>query len=506
VLHVYPKHWQAEKEEPAFEGLMQAYNGSETAVGDWAVVAENQVRPGDIILLHGGLYKAERFDYINPEGIPFDGTYFLTAKGTPERPIVIKSAGDGEVIFDAAGAHTFFNVMATEHHIFEGITFRNADRVFDAGRRKIAGASDLTIRNCRFEEVGEAVRTEYAGSRNFYIADNVIIGRNDRYRLSGWVAGSYRPDPYGPSSLDSYNAIKVYGSGHVIAYNSIAYFHDGISISTYGTPENHEDQRAVSIDIHNNDIHLVTDDFIEADGGVHNIRIMRNRGVNAAENGLSAQPLFGGPAYFVRNILYHVPPGAAFKFYHQPAGLIAYHNTLITENANTELFSNSHFRNNLFLSRDSKGPIAAFPFATSYSTSDYNGYRPNQGVTSQYLWIAPKGKIRDYSLTRSDARAFETLESLSKASGLEQNSINVDYDIFENLQKPDPQKPQAVYHAVDLNFKLNPSGKAVDAGVRIPNINDNFTGIAPDMGALEVGLPIPIYGNRGGSSSQSFYR
>jgi hypothetical protein len=29
----------------------------------------------------------------------------------------------------------------------------------------------------------------------------------------------------------------------------------------------------------------MADDFIEADGGVHNIRVLRNRGVNAAQWG-----------------------------------------------------------------------------------------------------------------------------------------------------------------------------------------------------------------------------
>ena len=66
--------------------------------------------------------------------------------------------------------------------------------------------------------------------------------------------------------------------------------------------------------------------------------------------------------------------------------------------------------------------------------------------------------------------------------------------------------PSPVYHAVDLNFKLNPNGKAVDAGVVIPNVNDNFNGNAPDLGALEVGSPAVIYGVRGLDPDQEFYR
>ncbi len=131
----------------------------------------------------------------------------------------------------------------------------------------------------------------------------------------------------------------------MIAHNSIAFFHDAIGISTYGTPEKEQELKAVSIDIYNNDLHLPVDDFVEADGGVHNIRIMRNRGVNAAENGLSAQPVFGGPAYYIRNILYNVPLGGALKIHGGVPGLMAYHNTFFTENNAGAKYPNSNFRN-----------------------------------------------------------------------------------------------------------------------------------------------------------------
>jgi hypothetical protein len=32
--------------------------------------------------------------------------------------------------------------------------------------------------------------------------------------------------------------------------------------------------------------------------------------------------------------------------------------------------------------------------------------------------------------------------------------------------------------------------------VAIPNVNDGFTGKAPDLGALEAGQPLPQYGPR----------
>ena len=61
---------------------------------------------------------------------------------------------------------------------------------------------------------------------------------------------------------------------------------------------------------------------------------------------------------------------------------------------------------------------------------------------------------------------------------------------------PDPAKRYAVYHAADLNFRLRANSKAIDAGAILPTINDDFTGAAPDLGALEFGRPEPNYGPR----------
>jgi len=507
VRHVYSQYYTGEKEEPNYPGLVSAYHGSENTKGDWYVVGEDPVQPGDIIKIHGGLYQGVLRNYPDWHNIPFDGTYWFTQKGTAERPIVIEAAGDGEVIFDGAGAANLFNVMATDHHIFQGLTFRNVDRVFEAGRKHLAGASNLTVRNCRFEMVGEGLRTEFAGSKNFLIQDNVMIGRDDRYRVYGWAAHREGHIPYGTHLLDSYYGIKVYGSGHVIAYNSIAYFHDSIGISTYGTPEKEQELKAVSIDIYNNDLHLQVDDFVEADGGVHNIRVMRNRGVNTAQSGISAQPVFGGPAYYIRNVLYNVQKGGALKIHGGVPGLTAYHNTFIAENNGGGGHPNSNYRNNLILGSDGPTHISRFPYTTPYSVADYNGYRPNRGPESppeQFRWLSPSGEWQE----------FETLEALRNASGLEKHGIIVDYDDFEDLEKaiqgpvgtPLGEMPGPVYHAVDLNFKLNPNGRAVDAGVVIPNVNDNFNGKAPDLGALEVGAPEVIYGARHLDPNQEFYR
>ena len=505
TLHVYPTDYTGPRQEPSFTSILQAYYGA--GMGDWNVVWERRAQPGDTILVHVGLYKSDRLNYVDPMMTPFDGSMSLTLKGTPEKPITIKSAGDGEVIFDGAGNHRLFDVMASRYHIFEGLTIRNTDVAFFAGQKEVMGAVGLTVKNCRFENIGFGVWTEYAGSSDFYIADNLFLGRDDRFRLIGWTGPLWASaGPYGSHQLTSYYAVKLYGPGHVIAHNAISYFHDGLGISTYGTPEKDPERQASSIDIYRNDIHMSNDDIMETDGSVYNVRVFENRGINAAQGGYSSQPVFGGPIYFYRNILYNVPTGVAFKFSAKPAGMLVYHNTIIGEQTVRDPYSNVHWRNNLFMGRDTPGRgVMAWANATEAYSTDYNGYRPNKGVAAQYTWLAPKAGETAYEPKAPDWRTFPTLAAFREATGQERHGIEVDFDVFEKLAPPNPATRHAVYHAMDLNFALRPGSAAVDAGVPIPTINDGFTGKAPDLGALELGAPPPKYGPRW-ITWQPFYR
>ncbi|MEP7363672.1 MAG: hypothetical protein ABI972_10485, partial [Acidobacteriota bacterium] len=251
ILHVYPADHAGPKQEPSFIGLKAAYYGE--GRGDWTAVRMRKAQPGDTILIHAGMYRPDRLNYVDPLSAPFTGTWSLSLKGTAEKPITIKGAGDGEAIFDGDGNARLFEVMASAHHIFDGLTFRNTQVAFFAGEKDVLGATNLTIRNCRFEDVGASVWTEYAGSRDFYIADNLMLGRDDQMRMIGWnQAGSHSAGIYPSHYVRSFFAIKLYGPGHVIAHNAIAYFHDGIDISTYGPPEDDPELQASSIDIYNN--------------------------------------------------------------------------------------------------------------------------------------------------------------------------------------------------------------------------------------------------------------
>ena len=243
VYHVYPFGYKGTKLEPSFTGLMAAYYmGSDHS--DHSNAFPPRVQPGDIILVHAGRYRDNRFVYsgfdrtIAAYGTPFDGTYYLTQSGTPEKPIVIKGAGDGEVIFDGDGCQNLFNLMGGNYNYFEGITVRNTNVAFLLGIKNIAGSSGFTLKHSRIENIGRAIEDDWSGSKNFYIADNVFIGRHDPTKLqSWWTPAVWAKFPGYPALITSEYAIKIYGQGHVVAYNYVANWHDGIDIATYGDPD-----------------------------------------------------------------------------------------------------------------------------------------------------------------------------------------------------------------------------------------------------------------------------
>jgi len=515
VYHVYPPDYAGSKQEPAYGGLLAAYYLGSLG-GDWSNAYPPRVRPGDTILVHAGVYKDNRHyyshelinDYKDCCGTTWDGTYYLTQSGTVEKPIAIKAAGDGEVIFDGDDNEVLFNVMGGDYLYFEGITFRNTRTAILAGRKNIAGATGLTVKHSRFEDVGIGIHTDYSGSHNFYIADNVFIGRHAPDRLNGWLPAHFRnfegawekvPDYESYRKLLSYYAIKVYGAGHVIAYNRVLNFHDGIDHATYGNPDGYpqtiRERMPVAIDVYNNDISNMHDNCLEADGSMHNVRILRNRCFNSATGAMSPQPVFGGPVYFVRNVVYH-GVGGPLKVHGSPAGAVFYHNTYIGEVSQLTPASNLQFRNNLILGQGVRPAVFAIDTYTSYSSSDYNGFRPNPGADYSFIWRAPaKDKVTDYTgeLLR---QPFRTLRDYGRATGQDRHSRVVDYNIFRSAGQPDPANPTRLYKPEEVDLQLRPGSAAVDAGVILPNINDGYTGKAPDLGAYEIGRPLPHYGPR----------
>jgi hypothetical protein len=215
VYHVYPAGWKASREPNSYIGLNCAYN-YHCGGGDESFAARPHVQAGDIILVHAGTYESLYDVYARQSATrPVEGTYYLFGQGTADKPIVIKAAGDGPVVFDGRGNFTLFNVEKSKYNYFEGITFRNTEIAIQAGRQFFDGAIGLTVKHSRFENINQGINDSYSGSKDFYIADNYFIGRNDPDHLQGWNRDDFWGQFNGvegqefPVKLTSYTAVRV---------------------------------------------------------------------------------------------------------------------------------------------------------------------------------------------------------------------------------------------------------------------------------------------------------
>jgi hypothetical protein len=237
------------------------------------------------------------------------------------------------------------------------------------------------------------------------------------------------------------------------------------------------------------------------------VRVFRNRCFNSASGALSVQPMFGGPVYFYQNLIYNSPTGS-LKYIEGSSGILTYNNTIIGE-GRAGPASNQHYLNNLILAQGAFDPVFAVTTYTNYSSSDYNGFRPNPNVDDSFEWNTPAfGTAADFS-GKTTTRRYKTLKEYSEATGQDRHSVLLDYDVFTRVTMPDKADPQRIYSPDAFDFRLKAGSAAVDAGVVLPSITDGFTGRAvlpsitdgftgraPDLGANEVGRPEFHFGPR----------
>ena len=442
-LDVYPERHTGQRVPASFVGLMAAYA---------------EAKPGDILLLHRGVYKAA-------------APYVLAKSGEAAKPIVFRGGVDGEAVLEASGhGSDILHIAEADHLMFEDLTLRHARVAIDAGQKGARGSSGLVVRRCRIEDVIYGIRTYSENSENWYIADNVLTGINP----------TWYPRPDERYMEPSHTGVNTYGRGHVVCHNRISRFSDGMALANFGVPLADPRKHAVSVDFYNNDLSFAQDDALETDYGCHNVRVYRNRCYNA-HSGLSVQPFYGGPVYLIRNEIYGVT-AITFKLHNFCAGIEAYHNTAASAGMGFMSFDrwqNGHFRNNIFLG--GAGHAMATGTITPYSSLDYNGYRSN-GPEDLIRWY--DGKAR---------QNFKTLADFFRVTGHEQHGVMVDYDIFVRAKPPERgvTSDPALY-----DLRLRPAAVAVDRGVALPGVNDDFRGKAPDLGCHEQDTPAPHYGPR----------
>ena len=407
---------------------------------------------GNILLLGAGSYPA----------------FTVPRSGAANQPIVIRGESADSVII--AGRVTMNDLQWI---YLENVTVQ--------GEVRMNGASNMVVRGCKIRTTAGGITFQIGNDvpRNNFIVDNDIVGG------ATWV-----DNQLGAGGYDSGEGIQFTGSGHVICWNHVKDFRDNISLMEYD-----EAYEQVSIDICNNDIEEATDDGIEADSAMGNVRVMRNRIQNCFD-GCSSQPNLGGPTYYIRNVMYNVLY-SPFKFHNGTVGDVAFHNTVVKCGDGWgcyagETWSHALFRNNIFIGGTGGGTYGGYGNgsgrvfdlgdADTTCSFDYDGVGSIGTGTFE-------GKI--------GSNRFTSLATL-QTNTTEAHAVAVDMAIFAS-GPAFPSNPYPAKATVDL--QLAAGCAAVDKGVVLAGVNDGYTGVAPDLGAYELGIAPPVYGPRQGATT-----
>ena len=418
--------------EPVAAKDAVARNGSKTDL--------NSVKPGEVLLLADGDYGAVTFN----------------RDGEPGRPIVYRSTS-GKAVFSE------ISLTGRKWVYLEGLTVN--------GPVRTNHTENCVVRRCTIN-AQYGIKAYKPGMVNACIEDNIITG------IRAWD-----PAIMGAGGDNEGEGIQFTGSGNVIRYNRVRGFRDCVS--------HMEDDGAVAQscnDILNNDIIAGLDDGIEADFALSNCRIMRNRLTNCFV-GISSQPGLGGPNYFIRNAMFNLTY-SAFKLHRYSMGDVILHNTVVKAgdgfgNYTGEPFDHALVQNNLFIGGKLPSPEVK-----------YGGYSPSRGRAADVQRFGDHCVI-DYNAYATHGLPFEgkfRTWTFTKLPGTdyEPHGRQTVLDVLATPVFPDD--PIKAYEPQDL--RLKPASEVVDTATSVPNVNDGFSGKAADIGAIEAGAEIPVYGPR----------
>lgn len=415
--------------------------------------AEAQATAGDIFLLHAGSY----------------GSYTFTKSGSANgQYIAWKAAGDGQVRFTKLSAASYLWI--------EGLTIAN-DNSSEIGLSSTNTSTDVVVIRNQISGYHYCICAGEA-SRAWYIADNVIVGNHAATE----------------SNIDG-EGIQLFGQDHEVAHNSITYTSD--AISCYG---------GTNCDFYGNDIFDISDDGIEPDYSYANIRAWENRITNAYNSAFSLQPMFGAPWYFVKNQIFGSTEPLKLRLVDR---FLLAQNTFFTMRIWNQEFAQLLFsgtvKNNLWIYTGcgwgalwqaapeslltSQSRISPY-YASYWKTDvDYNGFDWSGIGGSYYPFMWYDG---------SQNRNYSDVQNFSAAAGIERHGIRVNRDqIFQSYSTTYVSSSPCRYTAPVQYLTLKSgTNTAIDAGIAMPNINDGFTGSAPDLGAYECGVTPVHYGPR----------
>ncbi len=413
----------------------------------------------------------------------------ITESGTPEAYHLITPVEGSRATIDVRNAEDYTCVIDADYVIVRGVEFRNAaiHGLLVKSRRH-----DIIVEDCHFTFWGRIGGPQTYGNKGGYDsaiyaergAGNLTIQRNlienPRGASNDWDTGH----PDGPQGISLINS----SGGNVIRYNEIRStedhgYNDGIgggsNFSFEGSPNRDSD-------IYGNIIANVWDDAIESEGANMNVRIWNNY-IEKTFQHIATACTSKGPLYIFRNVFgesrhTHIDPlgGSMIKVGERDefggGRKFVFHNTALQPKGAFNVFSghvnpNTVTRNNIF---DCPGRLTSSREPEIPCDFDYDLFTGmDRGIARERHGIRGNPAfIKSYALEFYPASTTTTIK-WGKVP-MQQGDRTV------TLTDPVVTVPNPI----------------IDAGVRLPNFNDDYAGKAPDLGAFEAGWPPIRFGRR----------
>jgi len=383
--------------------------------------------------------------------------------------VYVRLAGDADPNTTEMHVSRYNHALSASSHDFiymTGLTFRYYGQGSYAKAVYLNGSSECLVRDCTFLVCDLGVGLKYGADRN------TIEGNEFSDTTFSWVWESVKAG----AQLET-GGIRVYdslpsGRGTVIRHNTFHDFFDG-----FGVCPDSDTGTTIETDVYDNLVYEAGDDGMETDGYCSNLRIWGNT-FRDVLIGVSVAPVYTGPVFAVRNLIYRTGAGTSDSGYtgscfklnsgYGLSGVInLFHNTCdaalpgndglaIKSPGSWQLLSS---RNNVWA-------------GTEYALSNSNPTQPLD-LDSDDLYTTLPGELAWWADLPD--RHLNTLAELQAATGQELAGMN---------QEPMFRDPATG------DYRLQLASPLVDAGVLIPGINHDYQGAAPDIGALEAATRI----------------
>lgn len=442
-----------------------------------------------------------------------DQTLEITESGDENGYVLYTAPSNENIIIDVDNKNDFCVYLpdGTHHVIIRGLTLRGAARHVI---RVSDNCHDIIIEDCDISQWGNSDSSGFginlqAAISAPYRADHierVIIQNNKihhpRTDSNSWGEARHNPDgdPYHPQG--AYGVVFYDTKGnHVIRYNQFYtdddhYFCDilgaGSNISYKGFPNK-------DTDIYGNHFERCWDDAIESEGANENVRIWANE-IDRVYHPIGVIVTSIGPMYVWRNIVNrsrkfgHIQNSDDYgrgeflkcggtvddNIWYGDGRMYIYHNTILQ------------------------------PLATG------SGILP---LGCEGAFIA-EGKSLYNAISRNNILTNYKMDSYTIRNNPEDESNcgrnDFDYDLYTGRIKetcPDVIYEQngiflesnaEIMYSPAERYALLPGSPGFDAGIVLPNFNDDYVGAAPDMGAVESQIDTHADIHNGNANPQGF--